>query len=309
MNSGTAPDAEPLVSVIVATYNRLRYLREAVTSVFAQTYENWELIVVDDGSTDGTDSYLRDLADARVRLALLHHSGTPARVRIEGLARVRGKYVAFLDSDDVWLPLKLERQVDALRARAEYQWSYTDVALIDGDGGALPKSNYKLWQPHSGMIIERLLVQDALIACPTVLAQRELVTRSGGFDEALPFCEDYDLWLRLAIQSKVWAIPDLLSKVRLHPGNNTRGNPEVNRTWVEVYARFSRAHPQRAVRKLCNRQRGFYGTHYANEMVQRRSYRSAYRALIGALRVRPLYGRSWVVLAKTFIYPILRRRQ
>lgn len=307
----TAPSPwrfEPLVSVVVPTHNRIDYLREAVASVLAQTYGNWELIVVDDGSTDSTASYLRDVTDARVRGLFLDHCGIPARVRNAGIARARGDYVAFLDSDDLWLPKKLEHQVGALRAQGHCRWSYTDVALIDGAGNALPKSKGKPWQPHSGRILEPLLVHDAAIACPTVLAERELVSGAGGFDETLLLCEDYDLWLRLAVQSEVWAVAEQLSKVRLHAGNNTRGNPEVNRTWVEVYARFSKNHAGQTVRKLCNRQRGFYGTYFANEQVLRRCYGSAYRALGQALRARPLYGRSWVVLAKALVYRVLRPR-
>jgi hypothetical protein len=155
--------------------------------------------------------------------------------------------------------------------------------------------------------LERLLVHEASVSCPTVLAERALVADAGGFDETLPFCEDYDLWLRLAVRKSVWALPEPLSQVRLHPGNNTRGQPEVNRTWVEVYTRFAGNHRDRTVRKLCNRQRAFYGTYYANEMVQRRAYRTACLALARALSRRPLYGRTWVVLAKTLLYPLRRR--
>ena len=104
--TGAAGD-EPLVSVIVPTYNRVHYLQEAVDSVLGQTYHNWELIVVDDGSTDATASRLRDLGDRRLRVVHLEHSGRPARVRNEGLACARGAYVAFLDSDDLWCAANL----------------------------------------------------------------------------------------------------------------------------------------------------------------------------------------------------------
>src|SRR6266487_2699709 len=105
-------DRDPLVSVIIPTFNREAYLREAIESVFAQTYSNWELIVADDGSTDGTRAYLASVTDRRTHVIELEHCGTPARLRNTALARAQGTYVAFLDSDDLWAPEKLELQIN-----------------------------------------------------------------------------------------------------------------------------------------------------------------------------------------------------
>src|ERR1041384_7078965 len=104
-------DSDPLVSVVIPTFNRARYLREAIDSVLNQTYPYWELIIVDDGSTDETQSTLETLADARVHVLRRPHEGNVARARNVGLEQAQGRYVAFLDSDDRWMPSKLQFQV------------------------------------------------------------------------------------------------------------------------------------------------------------------------------------------------------
>ena len=111
-------EREPLVSIVVPTYNRLAYLRQAVQSVFDQTYRQWELIVVDDGSTDGTAAYVASLG-GRVRALTLPRRGGAARARNAGVGAARGAYVAFLDSDDLWLPEKLAIQMAGLRERTQ----------------------------------------------------------------------------------------------------------------------------------------------------------------------------------------------
>jgi glycosyltransferase involved in cell wall biosynthesis len=109
-------------------------LREAVESVLGQTFADWELIVVDDGSTDDSREYVLSLHDLRVQLVSIAHSGSAAWARNTGIARARGEWIAFLDSDDLWTASKLERQLDALRAQPGCQWSCTGFSFIDENG-------------------------------------------------------------------------------------------------------------------------------------------------------------------------------
>src|SRR5687768_13275178 len=104
----------PEVSVVLSTFNRLNYLRESVDSVCAQSFRDWELIIADDGSAEATTDFLSTLADPRIKVLLLQHSGNPATVRNAAIREARGRFVAFIDSDDLWLPLKLERQLAAM---------------------------------------------------------------------------------------------------------------------------------------------------------------------------------------------------
>ncbi len=126
--------APPIVTVVMPTFNRLEYLRAAVASVYAQTFEDWELIVIDDGSDDETRRFLRSPPDPRMSVIFHSHTGVPAAIRNRGIARARGRYVAFLDSDDLWAAEKLQRQLALMESEPARRWSYTAVRRIDADG-------------------------------------------------------------------------------------------------------------------------------------------------------------------------------
>lgn len=218
--------AAPSVSVILPTFNRLKYLRCAVDSVFAQTFADWELVIADDGSDEETRTYLRELqSDPHVSVIWLPHSGNPAAVRNSALRRARGEYLAFLDSDDEWLPEKLERQIVSLRMRADCHWSYTGYVIIDAAGKRCVDA--AVVRPHRGPILELLLMHEVSIWTPAVVAERRLVLDAGGFDEQLLLFEDYDLWLRLACRSEIDLIDAPLTRVRRshdqHHSESARG--------------------------------------------------------------------------------------
>src|SRR5262245_25447599 len=142
----------PAVSVILPTFNRPKYLRAAIESVFNQTFADWELIVADDGSGEETRSYLLGLAQTRVRTLWLPHTGNPSRVRNAAIKVAGGRYLAFLDSDDVWAPAKLTRQMAALEAHPDRLWSYTGCDRIDEDGRPLGGAGSDAWP--DGFILE-----------------------------------------------------------------------------------------------------------------------------------------------------------
>jgi glycosyltransferase involved in cell wall biosynthesis len=218
----------PTVSVILPTFNRLQYLRQAVESVFAQTFQDWELVIADDGSDEETRSFLRTLvAEPRVRVLWLRHSGNPAAVRNAAIAAAHGEYVAFLDSDDLWMAAKLERQVEGLRARATRRWSYTGYALIDAGGRPRPYPTSRPRIPCQGAILGPLLAHEPDMFTPAVLVERRLLREVGGFDEQLVFFEDYDLWLRLACRSDVDLIDEPLISVRSHDQHYCTGGVEM----------------------------------------------------------------------------------
>jgi glycosyltransferase involved in cell wall biosynthesis len=216
------PSTQPLVSIILPTFGRLQYLRPAVDSVQCQSLQDWELIIADDGSDEATRAYLRTLAaDSRIEVVWLAHTGIPAIVRNAALRAARGAYVAFLDSDDLWLPEKLARQLEALRSRATCHWSYTAVSHIDGLGQTLAEPVFGPWLPCQGAVFERLVTGPVLIRTPSVLAERALIAQAGGFDETIRSGEDYDLWLRLALLSEVVLVDEPLVQVRRHEANHT----------------------------------------------------------------------------------------
>jgi glycosyltransferase involved in cell wall biosynthesis len=240
--------ADPIVSVILPTYNRAGLLREAIDSVRRQTFRSWELVVVDDGSTDATGALLAGLDEPNLRALRTAHSGNPARARNVGLAEARGQYVAFLDDDDLWLPEKLAVQLPLLTG-GDFRWSYTGFISMNARGE-------HIWQTPldripTGRILEPLLELRAAVALPTVIAERTLIEGVGGFDEAMRTREDYALWLELAARAEVAASPAPLVVVRDHAGRVFR--PEGYRVSVALYERwFARlTHPR--LRRICRR--------------------------------------------------------
>jgi glycosyltransferase involved in cell wall biosynthesis len=247
----------PGVSVILPTFNRLEYLRAAIGSVLAQTHTDWELIIADDGSADETRAFLADIRDARVSTIRLAHSGNPAAVRNEAIRRARGPYLAFLDSDDVWDPRKLELQLDLMRSRPHRRWSYTRDRAIDEHGNALPPAATERWLPYEGSILEPLLKLDALISTPSVVAERTFVNEVGGFDEEQRYGEDYDLWVRLAMRSEVSVLAEPLVCVRNHHVDRySIDRVAACRAWVRLYGKIAEIVPDSHLRSLCRHRRG-----------------------------------------------------
>ena len=295
-----------LVSVIVPTYNRVRYLQEAVRSVFDQTYAHWELLVVDDGSTDETLAYLSTVDPSRVRVVELEHTGNPARVRNAGLACARGDYVAFLDSDDLWHREKLRLQMERFLA-GTCRWGYTRFVMIDERGREIPLRAGGPWRPYSGSIVRTLLTTEAAVAISSVVAERRLLVELGGFDEdpAVRFREDYDLFLRLASRAHVIAIPETLCRVREHPGWSTSSRDDLYVRSAQVYEKFERSVADPSMRRLCRQRAAIHLVAEARRQIGLNARRRAIRILRRAFRYHPLYARWWVVLARCMLPPLL----
>ena len=243
------------VSVILPSYNRPAFLRAAVDSVFAQTLPDWELVIADDGSDGETRGYVQALGrDPRVQVVSLDHSGNPGAVRNAAAQRARGHWLAFLDSDDVWMADKLERQLQAMAAHPERQWSYGAIDRIDATGNVIPRRTPAHPRPQ-GDILEDVIRWRAGIAMPTVMVTRELFARVGGFDEAHPMFEDFDLWLRLATASPATAIDVPLAGVRFHATHYGSHGERGYRDWIALFERWrpriSAAHLQRALDEQC----------------------------------------------------------
>jgi glycosyltransferase involved in cell wall biosynthesis len=210
----------PTVSVILPTYDRPEFLQQAVASVHAQSWIDWELIISDDGSGADTASLLdRFSREPHVRVIRASHQGNPGAVRNRALREARGEYVAFIDSDDIWLPAKLEEQLECLRASPDCQWSYTEFIRINQDGVSVDYERNPHRILHEGWIFEQLLELRVGIALPTVMVKRALLETVGGFDEQQGLHEDTDLWLRLALLSPVHVLKQPLACVRRHSSN------------------------------------------------------------------------------------------
>lgn len=190
-----------LVSVIIPTFNRAAFVREAVLSVLAQRGVDFELIVVDDGSSDGTAELLAAEFGDSVRVLRSDNRGVSA-ARNLGARVSSGELLAFLDSDDLWLAEKLRLQVAFFRENPDASICQTEEVWLRHGTRVQQRSHQR---KPSGWIFEPSLHQ-CLVGASSVVLRRSLFDQHGGFDESLPACEDYDLWLRIACHTQVWLL-------------------------------------------------------------------------------------------------------
>lgn len=187
----------PLASVIIPTFNRAAFLREAIDSVLAQTEQDFELIVVDDGSNDATRAVAASYGE-RVRYFFQSNAGASA-ARNAGIKNARGQFIVFLDSDDLWQPKKLARQITWMKAHPQIMLCYTDEIWIRRG----VRVNQKKIHAKAGGWIYPLCLPRCIISPSSVLMRREFFEVVGVFDEQLPIGEDYDLWLRTTARFEV----------------------------------------------------------------------------------------------------------
>jgi glycosyltransferase involved in cell wall biosynthesis len=219
------------VSVVLPTRDRAGVVGRAMASVLAQTSLDLELIVVDDGSTDDTPAVLRSFRDSRVRLIRLAESRGPSRARNEGVWRSRGELVAFLDSDDEWLPEKLDRQVARLREDAHVAVVYCRDLRVDDRNGRRAPTGAAL--PEGD--VSRMLLRGWNPAFSSVLLRRSVFLDAGGFDPELPAFTDHDLLLRIAQAGGAFAaVPDVLVV------KHEYGGPQISTTPDRLLDAFAR---------------------------------------------------------------------
>jgi GT2 family glycosyltransferase len=288
----------PAVSIVLPTFNREAYLRETIAGVMAQTFTDWELVIADDGSDEPTRSYLRGIADRRrVRVLFMTHSGNPAAVRNAALRLAHGELVAFLDSDDVWEPAKLERQVAALAHTPGAQWCYGAFRRVDAQGAMLADESARGWSSRRGWIFGDIVAGEISLRTPCVMARRALVARLGGFDERLHDCEDLDLWLRLALSSEAAAVDEPLVRVRVAPGSYSSRERHARLDLLNVIVKLQ---PLAGARwqPLLRRERARHAMRLAREYAEAGESRQALAMLRSSLPFSWPYARSWYDLAR-----------
>jgi glycosyltransferase involved in cell wall biosynthesis len=214
---GLAPVADVQVSVILPTYNRAHFLHAAVTSVLSQNITGFELIVVDDGSKDNTQAVMGTFSDPRLVL-ITQKNGGRSQARNRALSQAKGKLIAFLDSDDLYLPGKLALQIEYMNAHPDVGMIYTSAYCIDHAGNPLPE-NYVA--SVSGWIYKSIaFFRPVTITLPTVMLRRELFDVAGSFDENMHRFEDTDMWRRLSKVTQIHALPTFTCSLRTHDDNS-----------------------------------------------------------------------------------------
>ena len=292
----TAPH-RPRVSVVIPTYNAAAYLSETLASVFSQSVRDLEVLVVDDGSEDQTEDLVA-AADERLKYIYLEHSGVPAKVRNYALGAVQGDFIAFLDSDDLWIPTKLERQIEFME-QENVELCFTDfttfgatqdkVSAFDQARSSMSRLQKERACADSWVITSSSLLEDCLLRGPipiwtsTILVRRNSLNKVGRFNEEMHLDDDTQMWFRFAKQCRVGYIDDVLAMRRVRPTSLTAVSRFVDagmcslRTFDTMDQWITLSDGERAAARFCSSQitfdLGYYAFSQGNPEDARRWFR------------------------------------
>lgn len=205
----------PAISVILPVYNGEKTLRATIDSVLQQTFADFELIVINDGSQDGTLEVLATIQDSRIQVFSYSNSGVSIS-RNRGILEAKGEYIAFIDADDLWTPDKLAAQFNALQANPQAAVAYSWTDWVDLEGNFLRSGSHICL---SGQVFEHLLMKDFVESGSNPLIRREALAAIGEFDPTVSPAEDWDLWLRLAARYEFINVPEAQILYRITPGS------------------------------------------------------------------------------------------
>jgi len=245
------------ISVIVLTYNRARMVTEAIDSILSQTFKDFELIVMDNCSSDNTEAVIKAYTDERIRYFKHDNGGIIAVNRNYGMSQARGDYLAFCDDDDLWLPEKLEKQMLEFKKDSQVALVCTNAIIFDENGER--GEFFKAGLPDSNFTFESLVWRSSVI-CSSVMVRKSVIDDVGMMDESPEIfsAEDYELWLRVAHKYRIKYVDFPLVRYRIHPGG-------YNKKSVDAIER------NRAVyRKLLGKgilDRGLYWRLYCRELI------------------------------------------
>jgi glycosyltransferase involved in cell wall biosynthesis len=224
----------PKVSIVMTVYNGEKYIAEAIESVKNQTFSDYELLIIDDGSTDGTAAAVSTfLSDKRIKYFYQTNKGVSA-ARNKGIAESHGNYIAFIDHDDVFLPEKIMKTVRFLEANDTYGMVYTDMFVVNENGGFI--SNWldkKRFYGEGGIYLN--LLNECFILPTAVLIRMAILRETGLFSEDIKSGEDIDLWLRIARRSKIGLIHEPLVKWRQHENNMSKKSKSNIPNYIKVF--------------------------------------------------------------------------
>jgi len=233
-SSEESSTSTPRVNVVMSTFNGEHYIEQAVESILHQTFADFELIIVDDGSTDRTAEILSSYDDPRLRVIRQANAGLTASLN-HGIASAQGEYIARMDDDDIATPERLSKQVAFLDAHPSIGVIGTAYRIIDEISG-------REWEPKvptSDHEVRRHLIRGNPFAHSSVMLRKAVLLAAGGYDESYPHIQDYELWVRLAQQTRLVNLPEVLTIHRFHWGTvSTNRETEALRLWLRMRIRY-----------------------------------------------------------------------
>ncbi|MEB3181394.1 MAG: glycosyltransferase family A protein [Nostocaceae cyanobacterium] len=229
----------PKVSVIIPAYNSMIYLPEAVESVLHQTFEDFEVIIVNDGSSDGIENWVAQITDLRVKLISQANQGLSA-ARNTGIKNARGEFITFIDADDIWEPTKLEKQVHCLEEKPKVGLVYNWVTLIDEKG----TFTGRVFKNHAEGDVWQRLIEHNIVECGSVaMIRRYCFETVGLFDRDIGAAQDWEMWLRIAARYPFAVVKEPLVRYRQHPNNKSKNYAKVLQDFRTIIERTFESAP------------------------------------------------------------------
>ena len=262
----------PTVSIVMPAYNAAKTIAQSILSVIQQSYENWELLVVDDGSHDSTSAIVTEHQnkDLRIRIIKLARNGGLSNARNEGCKEATGSFIAFLDSDDLWQTSKLEIQVNFHLLNPEIEISHTDFHQFNDQGLLKRPLKYfvDLKKHKEGQIYPSICYKNP-IGILTVMVNRSLLNTVGFFDTSLWTFEDQDLWIRIAKRGKIFGyIPKVLAFYRLVPGSISNKTGRYKKAYKKFISKLLSTDTLNADLLL-----RYYYRHFGTVYLKKKSYK------------------------------------
>jgi glycosyltransferase involved in cell wall biosynthesis len=290
---------DKLISIVTATYNMGNYLASAIESVRSQTYQKYEHIIVDDGSTDDTREIVnRYMNDPRIRYHFQENKGQAA-AKNKGIKEARGEYIAFLDADNLWLDKKLERQIGFINKGSHLGEGliHADVQMIDHKGDPIYTSYLEKYDGH---VTFELLIEN-FVAFNTALLSKSILDDVGYFDESLSMAIDYDLWLRISVNYQFFHIPEKLVLYRIWQGQMSHNMIERFTCVNRILDNFIQNNPELLSKKQLNRIWAHHYTNRARYFIKVKDKRQSLQNLLRAAKFEPGYWFTWKSLAKLIL--------
>ncbi len=289
---------QPIASVVISVYNGERFLAETLETVWAQSHSDLEVIVVDDGSTDGSAAILAGVRDPRLRVITQINSG-PASAARTGVSSARGRYIAFLDQDDLWLPEKLSEHIAFMEARPEVDLSFSWFNVIDEQSREMGIHSAR---PTAEVSFRELLTDFVIGGTSNVVVRREAMEKAGGPNPSIPGMFDLELSLRIALlrPGNIVPIPRELMQYRRHGQQVTRNVGAMQAEWLQVLKRMRELAPADVAsveaHANANMSRYFSRLHY-----EARDYAAGLREIGRSIAMAPARwltdSRNWLTLA------------
>jgi glycosyltransferase involved in cell wall biosynthesis len=296
----------PAVSVVMPVFNVAPFVRSAADSVLKQTLDDLELIVVDDGSTDGSAEALAAVQDPRMRVIQQANAGSSA-ARNTGIQQAFGRYIAFIDGDDLWLPKKLSTHLEFMEQHPQVDLTFSLSSVVDEKGNPTGRASRRV----KGFVsFQQLLIENVVANGSSVVLRRVALDRAGHFDVTLQSAVDHDVWLRVALgrPANVYCIPRVLTLYRLRAGQITGDWRRMEQSWRVLLEKMRRLAPIQvaAVERQTRAQFYRYLAYIAHEGGEYVESASLLRSALASDVARVLLDRrTWVLAASLLARSVL----